>query len=789
MRRVLILLAVLCSSCSVVVRTEGDCIGRLALGSDECEQGVCSASPDAVITAADADGCVFERWSGSCGVARSCVAREAGRASFARRAWPLRVDATAAAPLEVQLLPSGVRCSGSCDVLIPVGERAEVVAPPVEGRAADFSGDCDAITEDRCSLIGDRPRSVRVSTTAAAVRVRLAVDGAGSVVTPVDTCTASAPCDFTVARGTVLSLQATPDDPLASITWVPSICSTGQNCSLTVDSELQLRVVFSSPPNLSLIGNGPGSVRINGVEHALPYTAAVGAGTRVAIEALAQVDDVVSGFQGLPCEPDRTVETCAFVVNASVQGTISFHRFFQWARGGWSGEVTDLVLRGDGGVLMLGKYQGAGFGQPFSAFRQSVVVALDGDAGFDKVSGSAFGFESANFLELPDGGLWLSGGIIGHRSPGPGLQVVWGRVDAGSTGSPAQTSDHALLEFDEVRFEPIRATVMDLPAGSRVVSVGRGPLLHGEGLLTSFSVNGALDGGPWPLTSIGRFAPDLTLVGSEDVASSVPVDVARYPSGAVSLSLHQPLAPNLSSCSVSSTVARVPVLTFVNASGSCGASAPIPASGLDFDSVGTLSRDSSEPYFTSSSFRPLPLRGPGTQITTGFAHLHSHNAALQQRWVSTLRPLIDVSPQQLGTAIAPTEVMLWNGRVLALFTGQGTGVKGYQADNGLIVRCDPAADSRLLMTLHDPSTGELQWGHCLLQGPVSGDLQVWFRSSRQGLLGRNRQPSTVKAFGGVLLSSWASRTTGTFPVSFFLGSHEVRLDTDDSSYLGLVTPP
>src|ERR1043165_7945473 len=103
MKPFLALLAVLGCSCSVTVGTDGDCVGRLEVLGVECPQGTCSAPPDAVISAGDVQGCEFDHWTGSCGSARSCLARHAGHASFARRAWPLRVDATAAAPIVVQI--------------------------------------------------------------------------------------------------------------------------------------------------------------------------------------------------------------------------------------------------------------------------------------------------------------------------------------------------------------------------------------------------------------------------------------------------------------------------------------------------------------------------------------------------------------------------------------------------------------------------------------------------------------------------------------------------------------
>ncbi|MDP1828563.1 MAG: hypothetical protein Q8L48_35180 [Archangium sp.] len=689
----------------------------------------------------------------------------------------------------MKLLPSGLDCPGSCDLLIPVGERAEVFAARIGDTAPNFLGDCDSVTEDKCLVTADRPRVVTVSASSIPrIQLHVEVEGRGGVVTALGTCRETAPCDLSIARGTPFLLQAEPEDPLAAVVWVPGVCAPGSSCTVVPDADLRIRAVFSSRPTLSLAGLGLGSVRINGEEHQLPFTGLVDAGQLITIEGVPQVDSVVAGFQGLACRPERLVATCEFEISASAQGTIRFHRFFQWARGGWSGEVTDLVVRADGGVLMLGKYQGAGFGLPFSSATQSVVVALDGDAGFARLSGSTYGFDSANFLEVPDGGLWLSGGIISHRAPGPGLQVVWGPVDAGSTGSSLQQSDRALIEFDESRFEPVRATVLDFALVSGITSVGRGPLIQGsEGLLSSFSVSGAVDGGLEPLTSIGLFGSDLMLRSYEPVASSVPIDVVGYPSGVVSLSLHDPFAPAVGGCTVAFAEA-VPVLTYVNASGTCGAASPSVDAGVGFYSVGTLSRDSNEPYFTSMSLHSLPLRGPGSQITTGFAHVHSHDVALQQRWVSTLQPVIAVSPQQPGTGIAPNDVLMWKGRVLALFYGQGVGVSGYRSSNGLTIPCDPASDSRLLMTLHDAATGELEWGHCFLQGPLSGDLRIWYRDLRQYRLGRNHQPSTVKAFGGVLLSSWANRTSANYPVTFYLGSHEVVLD-DDSSYLGLVTPP
>lgn len=72
---------------------------------------------------------------------------------------------------------------------------------------------------------------------------------------------------------------------------------------------------------------------------------------------------------------------------------------------------------------MLGNFlnDGVGFLRPG---QQSFVAELTADGGLGRVSVSELGFNDDNFIEMPDGGLWLSGGFIDHRTAG--RVVVWG---------------------------------------------------------------------------------------------------------------------------------------------------------------------------------------------------------------------------------------------------------------------------------------------------------------------------------------------------------------------------
>lgn len=535
----------------------------------------------------------------------------------------------------------------------------------------------------------------------------------------------------------------------------------------------------SEASTLRISQRGAGELTVNGAAMRAPVNVTLDAGTQVTVVASPGIDQVVGSFVGLPCEPSRYVNECTFVMTGQIDGGVVFSDFFRAAFGAGGANITDLVVRDS--VLALATIEGNGFGLPTQPTTQAAVAKLEPDAGFTQTSVSTAGFDSSNFLVLPDGGLWLAGVVRFHRAPINGRVVIWGGVDAGASGVVSQRADLALIHFDETSFKPTAATVIDQPdTVTGVSAIGPGPVIAtNEGLVTSYSIDG-------DSTSVATLSITMQLQTAVQVASVTPFDIARIGAGVVGLALNDPLATGR--CSPAGRDV-VPTLSQYLSASQCGGLGAAPS--LDagvYVSVSVLDRTAVTPRFASISQRDLPLAGPSSRIATNFAHVHAHDELLAPRWMDTLAPIV------IGhgpSGLVPYTVLDWEGQVLSVFFGSAPegGVAGYRADNGLAVRCDPLSTNWVLMTLHDDVSGQMTWAHCFLGGPTAeGVLPVRASTRQSPVLGFNQQPPVIGAFGGVLLTSWAEVPLSRLPATLSFGSHVLQLD-QSSSYVGLVTPP
>lgn len=700
------------------------------------------------------------------------------------RAWSQTIDATEARDATVSV--NGERCVGRCVVLIDASLPIRVEAAIDERtHQLEFSGDCETIDGNTCHAIADRERTIVVRTQPKRVTLRLQTTGPGTLRVLGGECGPDATCAIELPVDDLVTVEAVASRPNVRVNWSMPGCS-GLTCSLQATSNLTLGARFEALVAVRVNAGSGGDVWVNGTAVVGAYESLLPAGEAVRIRAVPDADHSVGRFAGLPCRPVRSLEACEFDASADVDGSVEFQRLFQWGLGAMSTTVTDVVARSGGDALVFGHFRRAALGLPAPLGLQSFVLELHPDAGFGRVSVSDLGLRTSNFLVGSDGGLWLSGGIT-YQAMAGGLNFSWGNIDGGSSGPPTQEADRALLRFDESVFAPVSATVFDLPVSNGVSALGRGPVIAtAEGDLTAFSLRNHFDGGSYPyFTSVARVDGALNLVGLQPVPSVTPIDVLPFASGPVGLGMSFPPTGNTPGCVVTSADA-VPFLFYVAASGTCTAVTPLADAGSTVG-VSELGRGLPEPLFLSVTNRLLPLRGPGTAISTNFAHVHSHDLALSERWRATLEPVIATAPSQGATNLVPVSVQEWSGHVLAFFGGYGSGVSGYRAQGGLTIPCDSRADSRLLITLHDRNSGELLWGACILEGPTDAGVRPWRAVLRQDVGGYNQEPSIIKAFGGILVAPWAD---GPSPSSleFGFGSQRITLQ-GDSSWLGLLQPP
>ena len=640
-----------------------------------------------------------------------------------------------------------------------------------------------------CVALSDRSRSVTIASSLSPnVRVSLAVQGPGLVRVENSglECDSSSPCDFNFPRGDSLSLSVIP--PVSRrvvVSWSPP-CGPGLTCGLIASDDLQLTATITPVVELSVLAVGQGSLHVNGVAEALPFRGLLTEGSQVTLEAFPSAEAVLAGFEGFVCALPRKLTECQFILSTDTQGTVRFAQFYRWLSGGWQRAiVSDLAVR-DSGVLMLGSFVDRGVGVARYG-KQSFVAELTPDGGLGQVSASQLGFDEAHFLEMPDGGLWLSGAFESHRLRG--YVTMWAGVDAGlldDGGVFARPPDLVMMQFNESAFAPVSATVLDFSPFLSNVYVGPDPVIPIEdGLFTSFSHERFTDGGTrvWGHKSIGAFDGELRLLSSEALSSISHPSVLEYPFGVVALSLFDPAAAVNNTCSqpLSDTV---PLLSSVVGGGLCLPSVSGKGPADYYMTIGRLGRGFETPIFQAMTSQNLPVGAGGQMINVSFGTIHSHDASLAQRWVMKIEPVFPPGPVRGPTALWPLAVLPWKGRVLSMFWGGGAGVGGYRGPSGLTIECDSRADGHLLMTLHDVVTGDMTWGHCINDNPQP-QVSLLFGAGSVDISGT----APTLAYGGVVIPALVVNSTFPLVAAAVPWGPTSLTVTETSSVVGLVTPP
>jgi hypothetical protein len=776
----------LLAGCGFEIVLTGDCAGSVAsvVTAETCDAPTCRFEAGEKLSALDRDGCEFDRWSDPSCTTRACEAREGLTALFARRSWRLQVDASGAPDVAVTV--GGVPCAVECDRALALGERIVVRGVADAGVRPVFSDDCVPVESGRCEVTGDRHRRVIVTQTAAPpVRLTVQVTGPGSVSVLGRSCTADSTCSFEVEGGRQVSLLAMPQNERVHVSWSQQGCSDLE-CDVTVSEDLVLPVEFR--PRIRIESAGSGLVQLNGATFTPPVEVVVDAGSFVEVVASPSPGFVLADFAGVECQAPRFVEHCRFGADAGAVVSLRFTRFITSVTSAFVGDLTDVVAR-DGGLLALGHYSGTGdFGLPFSSYEQSYVIRIEGDGGVSRLSSSSVGGRTQNFVEMPDGGLWASVTLESNRPSLPNQILQWGVVDAGLPG-PAPNfadADRALVRFDDAAFQPLSASLWDFGIDSATTTTGRGPWtrLPEGGFLSTLSATRPPDGGVRGYSALAVLDDQGSIARLEEVNSAFPIDLAPIGDIVMGVALHDPLQTVGTSCGMQAA-GRAPLVYRVDTTGRCGAWSATPDAGGLWLATGPLARQSEQVFFTSHSYRNLPLRGPGTSITTGFGHLHAFSSTPEHLWTETLEPLITPSSSQLPTGVRPLDTFEWNGRILAFFAATGRGVSGFKSSSGLQIQCEPSADEHMVVTLHDKATGRVEWGHCFLQMPDPSTISP-FVLSNGGNSGYNESPRFVRAFGGVALT--LKPASSVVPASLPIGDLLVRFERN-SNYVLVVTPP
>lgn len=771
---VLLLLVVACGS-TMRVEVADDCPGQLAVNGVACPAAGCGElTPGETVSAVDSEECAFVRWTGSCDTARTCPAQNTGTALFRRLAWPLEVDAADAGSLDVAVEPEGSRCDAVCRVWIPVGASAQVVASSATGVVPAFSGDCDAIDGGSCAVLGDRSRRVQIVAAGRSVTVR--THGPGSVrVDAADLdCPADSSCTGLAALDVPIEAVAAPVDSSTDlVTWTAPTGCAGLKCVASELADFDVTFVHRVRLMLTSAGDGSGSVSVNGASEALPYDALLPIDADIAITGVPSVDDVVVGFDALPCTAERQVDECHFQLAATTSGSVRFHRFFDWLIAAGPGATPGDVVARDGGFLLSLDYGSAGPAWlPAAGSRASAVVEVLGDGGIGRATASNnHALQATSLITAPDGGLLVAGSMYQRPiGPSPRASIAWASLDA-SVPDRSQP-EFAVLEFDEARFEPTRFSYpASTYADSRVTLPAHDVVGVGEGLGASplIESGGTTDAGVQAAAqySLASWSEQMNLQGLEPLPSTTS-SLASTSMGPSMLFLARTALPAVS---CTATLDALPYLTRVSPTLACNglveASPALP--GRVYAASPLLSH-------RDTLFFETVAESTTTGLTT--PSLHRFDAALTRDWEVALLP-VQRRPPQPDEKLEPARLLAEGNSLVALWAVRGNSVAAIRSADGLTVSCPESGDTtttHLLITTHDAQTGKMRWGICLPGAENAVDRFGGFESS-------------ALSSGTVLVPGQAFTTSSTpVPTSIHFGSHPLPVPTT-VGYLLAIRPP
>jgi hypothetical protein len=100
------------------------------------------------------------------------------------------------------------------------------------------------------------------------------------------------------ATGTVVTLEAVPDAGWQFENWSGDVSWSGSTLVVTMTGNKSIVANFSQQPTLTIAVNGHGSVRVDGVLHALPWSGGFDAGAEVTLEAVPDAGWQFDGWTG-----------------------------------------------------------------------------------------------------------------------------------------------------------------------------------------------------------------------------------------------------------------------------------------------------------------------------------------------------------------------------------------------------------------------------------------------------------------------------------------------------------
>lgn len=428
--------------------------GQVAVGAsncaNECELGV---QPSTLAVAVAAAGWQFNGWSGICEGTSNCLVDEAGEltATFTEQAV---VVLMVAGPGSV-LASDGRRCiAGECRW--PTTAPIRLTALPQPG--AEFVGYSGACVGTACTLsAGQVQATFRPSREV--LQVEFVGTGSGVVRDTTGTYACNQSCTLSVPTGLQLDLQAQPD--LDSVFSGFSGACSGTTCLVTAPAALQARFDSGRHLVITSLGNGAGTIQVDGVACPTPCDVIVPRERAVTVTATADETSRFRGFTG-----DCMGDVCTLGAGtADLAVATHFDSVLQWVRSFPipSGSANNVALFADDAGISVAasvwgsmEVDGVTYAEPYPYRRGSpYFIELGWDAAvqsvfpfYDYVDGGMTRTDVASLTRGPDGTLFAFGVCFqGHFLGQPcgattvsdGVPFVLELADAGVRGGELRT--------------------------------------------------------------------------------------------------------------------------------------------------------------------------------------------------------------------------------------------------------------------------------------------------------------------------------------------------------------
>jgi len=250
------------------------------------------------LEAVPAAGWQFDNWSGdlSGSTNPTTITMDAAKsvgAAFSQIFYALNLTGSGSGQVKVNGTLRSLPWSGTFAALSVVSLEA---VPAAGWQFDNWSGALSGSTNPT-TITMDSAKSI--GATFSQILYALNLTGSGSGQVRVNGTLRSLPWSGTFAALSVVSLEAVPQTGWQFDGWSGNLSGTTNPTTITMDSAKSVGATFSQIfYTLNLDATGSGSVKVNGVSHALPWASSFASGSVVRLEAIPDADWEFTGWSG-----------------------------------------------------------------------------------------------------------------------------------------------------------------------------------------------------------------------------------------------------------------------------------------------------------------------------------------------------------------------------------------------------------------------------------------------------------------------------------------------------------